>query len=148
MDQLEAVRDCLDIFCSASGQKVSIAKTKIYFSKNVSTSLANDIRRRSGFQVTNDMEKYLGVPLLHQRVTKQTYSYLVENMQQRLAGWKANNLSLAGKITLYKTVLATIPLYPMQVAVIPKHTCKEIEKICKRFIWGQQEGRDKIHLVN
>uniref|UniRef100_A0A6N2M5M2 Reverse transcriptase zinc-binding domain-containing protein n=1 Tax=Salix viminalis TaxID=40686 RepID=A0A6N2M5M2_SALVM len=69
-------------------------------------------------------------------------------MQKRLAGWKVNNLSLAGKITLCKVVLATIPLYPMQAAVIPKHTCKEIEKICRRFIWGQTEGRDKIHLVN
>lgn len=36
----------------------------------------------------------------------------------------------------------------MQAAVIPKHTCSEMEKICRRFIWGQKEGRDKIHLVN
>jgi hypothetical protein len=69
-------------------------------------------------------------------------------MQKKLAGWKASNLSLAGKITLCKSVFSTIPLYPMQAAVFPKHTCYEIEKIYRRFIWGQQEGRDKIHLVN
>ena len=74
MDQLERVRSCLDMFCSASGQKVSDAKTRIYFSKNVSASLADDISKRSGFQVTNDLGRYLGVPLLHQRFTKQTYS--------------------------------------------------------------------------
>ena len=72
----------------------------------------------------------------------------MENMQKRLAGWKASNLSLAGRITLCKAVLATIPLYPMQAAAIPKQTCKEIEKLCRRFIWGQKEGKDKIHLVN
>ena len=60
MDQLERVRNCLDMFCSTSGQKMSVVKTRIYFSKNVSVSLANDISRRSGFQVTNDMGKYLG----------------------------------------------------------------------------------------
>lgn len=86
--------------------------------------------------------------MLHQRVTKETYGYLLENMQKRLAGWKASNLSLAGRITLCKAVLATIPLYPMQAAAIPKQTCKEIEKLCRRFIWGQKEGKDKIHLVN
>ena len=114
----------------------------------MSSSLAEAISRRSGFQVTTDLGRYLGVPLLHHRVTKQTYSYLVENMQKRLAGWKTGNLSLAGRITLCKAVLATIPLCPMQAAAIPKQTCREIEKVCRRFIWGQQEGRDKIHLIN
>ena len=79
MDQLERVTKCLDNFCAASGQKVSITKTKVFFSKNVSASLAEDISRRSGFQITKDMGKYLGVPLLHQKVTKNTYSYLIEN---------------------------------------------------------------------
>ena len=114
----------------------------------MSASLADAMSRRSGFQVTKDMGKYLGVPLIHHRVTKNTYSYLIENMQKKLAGWKASNLSLAGKITFCKSVLSTIPLYPMQAVVIPEHTCNEIEKICRRFIWGQQEGRNKIHLVN
>ena len=148
IEQVDRVINCLDMFCSVSGQKVSTAKTRVYFSKNVSAALTEEISRRSGFQVTNDLGRYLGVPLLHKRVTKQTYGYLVENMQKRLAGWKASHLSLTGKITLCKAGLATIPLYPMQAAAIPKHTCKEIEKICRRFIWGQQEGRDKIHLVN
>lgn len=148
VDQMNKIHQCLDEFCAASGQRVSVAKTKIFFSKNVSSALAENISRNSGFMVTKDLGKYLGVPLLHQRITKQTYSYLLEKLQQKLTGWKAKNLSLARRITLCKAVLSTIPLYSMQVAVIPKHTCKEIEKICRRFIWGQQDGRDKIHLIN
>ena len=122
------------MFCSVSGQRVSATKTRIFFSKNVSVSLAEAISRRSGFQVTRDLGRYLGVLLLHHRVTKQTYSYLVENMQKTLASWKASNLSLAEKITLSKFFLTTILLYPMQVVSIPKQACKEIEKICRRFI--------------
>lgn len=80
MTQLERVSHCLDMFCSASGQRVSVAKTRIFFLKNVSAALANDISRRSGFQVTTDLGRYLGVPLLHQRVTKQIYIYVVDNL--------------------------------------------------------------------
>jgi len=115
-----------------------MVKTKIFFSKNVSQALTNNINRNSGFKTTKDLGKYLGVPLLHQRVTKQS----------KLAGWKANSLSLAGKITLCKAVLSSVPLYPMQSTLIPKSICYDIEKLCRRFIWGQKDGRDKIHLVN
>jgi hypothetical protein len=35
--------ECLDMFCASSGQQVSIAKTKVYFSKNFQPSLARSI---------------------------------------------------------------------------------------------------------
>jgi hypothetical protein len=41
-----------------------------------------------------------------------------------------------------------MPLYPVQVVILPKHTCNEIEKLCRRFIWGHNKGRDKNNLVN
>jgi hypothetical protein len=146
--QMDIILKCLNVFCEVSGQRINVAKTKILFSKNVSTSLANSISRNNGFKVSKDLGKYLGVPLLHQRVTKQTYSYLLESLQKKLAGWKFNNLSLADRITLCKSIFSTMPLYPMQAAMLPKHTYNKIEKICRRFIWGHKKGRDKIHLVN
>jgi hypothetical protein len=36
----------------------------------------------------------------------------------------------------------------MQATMLPSSIYQEIEKICKRFIWGMNEGRDKIHLIN
>jgi hypothetical protein len=45
-------------------------------------------------------------------------------------------------------VLSSIPLYPMQSALLPKSICYDIEKLCRRFIWGQKDGKDKIHLIN
>ena len=125
-----------------------MVKTKIFFSKNVSQALTNNISMNSGFKTTKDLEKYLGVPLLHQRVTKHTYKYIIDNLQSKLVGWKANSLSLAGKITLCKVVLSSIPLYPIQLALLLKIICYDIEKLCRRFIWGQNDGKDKIHLVN
>jgi hypothetical protein len=50
--------ECLDMFCPSSGQQVSIAKTKVYFSKNFKPSLARSSSNRSGFSRTDDLGKY------------------------------------------------------------------------------------------
>jgi hypothetical protein len=50
-------------------------------------------------------------------------------------------LSLVERITLYKSAIVTVPLYLMQSFFIPKSIWFEIEKICLRFIWGDNDGR-------
>ena len=82
-----------------------------------------------------------------QRVTRQTYSYISERMQQKPASWKSKNLSLAGRITLCKPMLSAVPLYPMHSSLLPEATCNEIEKICRKFIRGENEGKERLHRV-
>lgn len=36
----------------------------------------------------------------------------------------------------------------MQSSLLPKSSCPEIEKICLRFIWGGNEEKGRVHLVN
>lgn len=71
IEQIKTVMDCLNTFCVSSGQRVSVAKIRISFSKNVPRSLSNAISLESGFSLTHDLGKYLGVPLLHNRVRLQ-----------------------------------------------------------------------------
>jgi hypothetical protein len=71
---------CLNVFCETLGQIISVAKTKILLLKNVSISFANSISKNNGFKVSRDLGKYLRAPLLHQRLIKQTYSYLLESL--------------------------------------------------------------------
>lgn len=35
----------------------------------------------------------------------------------------------------------------MQSSLMLKLVCKDIERICRGFIWGYNEDRNKIHLV-
>ena len=74
MSQVEVISNCLDIFCASSGQKVSKEKTKIYFSKNVNHTRATEIASSFGFSLTNDLGKYLGVPLQYQRAIANFFS--------------------------------------------------------------------------
>ncbi|GMQ02192.1 hypothetical protein CsSME_00048543 [Camellia sinensis var. sinensis] len=36
----------------------------------------------------------------------------------------------------------------MQTSKLPQSICKQIDKINRNFLWGDLEGRKKVHLVN
>lgn len=59
-------------------------------------------------------------------------------------------LSFAGRVTLARSVLNTIPNYVMQTSILPKGVCEEIEKSTRRFIWSGAESdprKSKLSLV-
>ncbi|CAN1800035.1 Putative ribonuclease H protein At1g65750 [Linum perenne] len=101
-----------------------------------------------GIRATQNLGHYLGVPLLHGRITRTTYDFLLTRLDDKLAGWKANTLSLAGRVTLASSVLNSIPSYVMQTAVLPVHICDGIDRKIRNFIWGSTNGARKIHNIN
>lgn len=50
---------------------------------------------------------------------QQDFKFILDCIQSKLAGWKANLLSLAGRIILTKSVTSTIPNYMMQCVALP-----------------------------
>lgn len=72
MAQIDVLISCLDRFCASSGQKVGNSKSRIFRSKNVSHGLSKALSRKFGCSLTNNLGRYLGVPLLHGRITKDT----------------------------------------------------------------------------
>lgn len=50
----------------------------------------------------------LGVPLIHKRVSRKKTNYIMKKVQQRLAGWKAKWIYLAGRTSLYHPMLVEV----------------------------------------
>ncbi|EOY19435.1 Uncharacterized protein TCM_044548 [Theobroma cacao] len=69
--------EILDQFCKASGQKVSLAKSRILFSSNVCSARVNLLSNTTKIPLTMDSGKYLGASMIHGRITRETYSELV-----------------------------------------------------------------------
>ncbi|XP_028757951.1 uncharacterized protein LOC114717017 [Neltuma alba] len=76
--QVRVIQQVLSMFCLSSGQKVSEAKTKVFFSTNVDRQQARAICTQLGFNQTYNLGRYLGVPIIYKRVTKEAYHYIVE----------------------------------------------------------------------
>jgi hypothetical protein len=92
--------------------------------------------------------KYLGVPLTGRAPKKADYNYIIEQVTAKLTAWKAKHLSFAGRVTLAKSVIEAIPIYPMMTAMIPQSCIDEIQKLQRKFIWGELDNERKYHAVN
>lgn len=148
-DQVLLIKHILDLFCKFSRKKVSERKSSIFFSKNVDGGMKNHLCRVSGFQNTEDIGKYLGVPILHDRVSRHSFQFILDKVDKMLSNWKAKMLSFVGRLTLTKSVIQAFPTYVMQSSLIPRHLCDDIHKRCRRFLWGGGTDKDRhLHSVN
>ncbi|CAA7037248.1 unnamed protein product [Microthlaspi erraticum] len=147
VSQIRVIRGVLERFCLASGQKVSLEKSKIYFSANVARELRDEISGASGIQPTCDLGKYLGMPVLHKRLNKETFGEVVARVSARMAGWKGRVLSMAGRLTLTKAVISSIPVHSMSTILLPKSTLAKLDQLTRSFLWGSDGENKKQHLV-
>ncbi|CAN0912002.1 Putative ribonuclease H protein At1g65750 [Linum grandiflorum] len=142
------MQEALEKFCTASGQRVNVGKSVIFASTGTPLSVKSDIINKTGFQLSANLGRYLGVPLIHSRVNKDTYFSVVERVQSRLAGWKSKLLSRTGRETLIHSTLAATPVYTMQSAWLPSSTCVKLDQLSRRFLWGGDANHTRISLVN
>ena len=56
-------------------------------------------------------------------------------------------LSMAGRLTLTKAVLSTIPSYTIQGCLLPSRILTNLDKECKNFLWGSTDKKKKLHMV-
>lgn len=128
------IREVLDLFCSRSGQSISGAKSRVYFSPNVDRERREELCDILGFQSTSNLGKYLGIPFKHPGSSSQNFNFVIERVKQKLADWKANLLSLAGRSILVKHVSSTIPNYVMQSAQLPNKIIEGIDRVNRNFL--------------
>lgn len=41
-----------------------------------------------------------------------------------------------------------MPIYVMQSTILPRSICDEIDKLCRGFIWGDDDQQRKVHLLS
>ena len=69
-------------------------------------------------------------------------------MKKKLAGWKANLLSMAGRMVLVQATSSAIPSYVMQNALLPKKILDGINRVNRNFLWGSNDHVRKMYWVN
>ncbi|KAG7591719.1 Ribonuclease H-like superfamily [Arabidopsis thaliana x Arabidopsis arenosa] len=148
VSQIRVIRRVLENFCRASGQKVSLEKSKIYFSENVHRDLEKLISDESGIKSTKDLGKYLGMPVLQKQINKNTFGEVLERVSTRLSGWKGRMLSQAGRLTLTKAVLSSIPIHSMSTIALPKAILDGLDRISRGFLWGTTTEKRKQHMLS
>jgi len=133
--------------CKASGLKINLSKSRAFFSSGTPQAKIQKITTLSGIRSTTALDKYLGFPILKGRPKRSYFLFIIEKMQNRLASWKGKLLNKAGRLTLYSSVLSSIPTYYMQISWLPQNICDNIDQTTRNFIWKGNTSRG-VHLVN
>ncbi|KAK1258442.1 hypothetical protein QJS04_geneDACA006646 [Acorus gramineus] len=94
--------------------------------------------------------RYLGLPLVKGRLTKEQWDPLIERFERRLSGWKGKMLSWGGgRLTLLQAVLTNLPLFYLSVFRLPIGVLHRIDRIRRRFFWqGGETDRKAPHMVD
>ena len=105
-------------------------------------NLARKIKRitdMSGFQLSRLPFYYLGVPITPKKLSTDEGRILTEKMTPKIRQWSTKNLSYAGRVVLINSVLMAIQSYWSQIIILPNKIIKEINNICKAFLWKSRE---------
>lgn len=113
LDNCSTINSVVQEFCSKSGLKVSDSKSRVFFSPNVETDLRDSMVNLLGFNFTSNLGRYLGFPLKHPGTRRHDFDFVLDRVKKKLAGWKANLLSMAGKMVLIQASSSAIPSYVM-----------------------------------
>lgn len=68
--QAKIIMKVLEKFQNMSGQSISFSKSKISVSPKISRVVVRQIQGVCNINITDNMGKYLGVPLIHSRIDR------------------------------------------------------------------------------
>lgn len=139
------IREVLDEFCSKTGQTISVAKSQVYFSPNIDREARESFCDMLGFASTSNIGKYLGIPIKHPSSSSLDFNFILDRVKNKLAGWKANLLSLAGRAVLIQASSSTILAYVMQCNLLLTRILEGIDRVNRSFLWGSSELARKVH---
>ncbi|KAI0529278.1 hypothetical protein KFK09_001825 [Dendrobium nobile] len=80
---------------------------------------------------------YLGIKMALRRLGKADFHFLLEKVQSMLNIWGGKFISLAGRLTLVKSVLLSFPTFHSSLSLVPKSILYDIDKQCINFIWSK-----------
>uniref|UniRef100_A0A803PTE2 Reverse transcriptase n=1 Tax=Cannabis sativa TaxID=3483 RepID=A0A803PTE2_CANSA len=137
------ILDCIHKYESWSGQKCSLGKSSVLFSSNMGSTHKNNILDILNVKECDGQEKHLGNPFVFKRKKREDYLYLKQKVLKRIEGWKTKLLSFTGRTTLVKSVALSIPLYAMSTNKLPVSSCREIDRMIRKFRWTGTTEKDR-----
>lgn len=146
LDNCAIILDILNAFYSFSGLQVNHDKSNLIIS-NYNTSPL-DVCAALNVQNHCCKMEYLGIPIVVKKLCLADFQPLFLSISQRLAGWKARLLSIAGRLQYLKYIVWNTIAYWIRGAIMPQSCLDKIGKMCAKFLYFGDHTAKKLHLVS
>jgi hypothetical protein len=135
----------LNTYCEASGQKINLQKSSIFFGTKCEDSVKVVVKNK--LDVANEIlqDTYLGMPTDIARAATASFKFLSDTVWKCVTSIVGRPLSRAGKETWLKSVAQSIPNHVMSCFEVPISTCDKMKSSISNHWWGFEEGRKKMH---
>lgn len=129
---LTTTASLLHLFSEASGMCANLKKCLVapIYCTDQEIGLIQDIL---SCQVAEFPITYLGMPLSTGRLRNEHIQKVVDKVRRRVPTWKADLLHKLGRLSLVKSTMVAIPIYPLISLKLPQWAIQAIEKSCRDF---------------
>lgn len=136
------VLQLLDVYERASGQQVNKSKSSVFFSLNIIQYNRQNICQVLQMGEADGNCKYLGLPSIVGRDKTTILGYLKEKVREKIRSWDGKCIGRSGKEVLIRAVVQVLPVYAMNVFLLPHDINKEIERCISKFWWQTNKKND------
>ncbi|XP_026408996.1 uncharacterized protein LOC113304150 [Papaver somniferum] len=133
--------ELLHNFSTQSGEVINFEKSAVHFSKKTKPEVANTLTQILGVKVMNSKEKYLGSPLILGHSKQESFKCIKENFERKFSTWSSTSLSQAGRGTMIKHVLNSVPIYQMGTFKLPNNILQQLTAIESKFFWAYNNNK-------
>ncbi|XP_043717915.1 uncharacterized protein LOC122665846 [Telopea speciosissima] len=147
LEEVCSLKDCVDLYCRASGQAINFKKSSVSFSLNMAMRFRRWFSLILKVSYIKGPSKYLGLPTDFGVSEAALFQELADKVGQRFSGWKNWLLSHAGKEIMLKSVALSMGNYANSHFKLPASHHSQIRKEATSFFWGDGSDKQKIHWI-
>ncbi|XP_010673155.1 uncharacterized protein LOC104889595 [Beta vulgaris subsp. vulgaris] len=136
-----AISNLLGRFCHISGQMINLRKSYVKFSPNIPENRVLEYKGLLQLDSTKSLGTYLGAPVDIQGKKTQHFTFLLDNITQRITSWSHLPLSQAAKLILINSILLASIAHILSVFLIPRTIANKVDAMLTRFFWSTNSGK-------
>ena len=149
-DDIRTLANILNSFGEVTGLKTNFQKSTVIPIKcqgiDLGSVLGGFAARRASFPI-----RYLGLPLSTTRLKNVEFQRVLDKMTGKLNAWTGRNVTMAGRLTLVKSVLTSQVIHLLSALRVPKEILQLIDSKRKQFLWAGNEelmgGKCKVNWI-
>ncbi|XP_030494721.2 uncharacterized protein LOC115710496 [Cannabis sativa] len=143
----QVIKSIFDYFSAFSGLKANLEKSLCSF-RGVLGEEKNVLLQTLCLEEGSFPLKYLRVPMRPTKWRKEDCGLIIKKIKIILHTWASKHLLFAGRVQLIHSVLLGLRNSWMSIFILPQSVIKEVERLCRGFLWGVEGNRCKIHILS